>query len=409
MAMPSLPRTGLLGFLLLLMALGSSCAESELRMEPTPEFYDDDASLGDPSDEATDDDDDDGEDTGANDEAPEALHLLSMIPEAGSATHLYRHPLRLSFSGYAAGVWFDLSDVDGTPVPFDEEWGPELKDVDLHPTSVLRPDHPYRLLVGIGDALFDYSFRTSEVGLPVTSAEIDGAVFALEFSSSMSSEAPDFAQRLVVGAASAALLLEPSVGDAGGLSFELAFALQSDEGLSQSECSATTSFAPAMDSQLDMEADSSFVDLSGSELAVPLDDLLLEFEYWSLIGDFAPGGSAFEGVEFAGDLRAASLGLSSEAAACEFAQDTLGLDCAPCLSSPEAWCLPVSLAGLSGDRVSHELTPQAEVDSEDCIDGTSGLLTCSQARAEGLSPLAMLLGLLVPITMSARRRSAHRS
>jgi MYXO-CTERM domain-containing protein len=366
--------------LLLLVALGlSACAaDSSFRTGAAPEFYDESpgssAAADDDDDVGGDDDDDPGDDLDLS-----GVSLVSTVPEAGSNTHLYRDPIRLAFSGYAGSSVVSLYDADGYSVPSQRLWRADMSACELWPSSPLVPDSPYRVVISLGDAAIEFEFTTSRIGLPVLPADVDGRVFALDFSAAESSASPKLASLLRGASGSATWLLSPSAEDDGSLSFDLAFALANSSGFEQSSCSPTSALGSVSDSAGDLEPDGSYFFVSGSGLALPLDDQSLVLDFWAISGDFGPEGDQLAGVNFVGELVASSLGLATVGEACDLAELEFGSLCIPCLGDSTQSCIPIDLGGISGSQSSQEIILQSGVVEEACEGELSGLLSCSLA------------------------------
>jgi MYXO-CTERM domain-containing protein len=365
--------------LLLLVALGlcACAADSSLMSGAAPEFYDESpgANSADDDDDVGGDDDDGLEDDGD----PSGVSLVSTVPEAGSNTHLYRAPIRLAFSGYAGSSVVSLYDADGYSVPSQRLWREDMSVCELWPSSPLAPDSPYRVVISLGDAAIEFQFTTSRVGTPVLPGDVDGQVFALDFSAAESSATPKLASLLQGASASATWLLSSSAEADGSLSFDLAFALASPSGFDQSSCSPTSALGSEADSAGALEPDGSYFIASGSGLALPLDDQSLVLDFWAISGDFGPEGDQLAGVDFVGELVASSLGLATVGEACDLAELEFGSFCIPCLSDSTQSCIPIDLEGLSGSQSSQEITLQSGVPEEACEGELSGLLSCSLA------------------------------
>jgi MYXO-CTERM domain-containing protein len=382
--------------LLLLIALGlSACsADSSLVSGSAPEFYDES-----PGSSPDDDDDDVGGDDDDVDDAaaPSGVYLVSTRPVGGTSTHLYRDPILLEFSGYAGSSVVTLYDADGYSVPSQRVWWADMSVCELWPSSPLAPDSPYRVVISLGDAAIEFEFTTSRVGTPVLPEDVDGRVFALDFSAAESSASPKLASLLQGASLSATWLLSPSAEDDGSLSFDLAFALASSSGFEQSSCSPTSALGSVADSAGDLEPDGSYFFVSGSGLALPLDDQSLVLDFWAVSGDFGPEGDQLVGVDFVGDLVASSLGFATVGEACDLAELEFGSLCVPCLGDPTQSCIPIDLEGLLGNQSSQEIILQTGVAEESCDGEVSGLLSCSlsavPARSSAFASL-LLLGLI---------------
>ena len=388
--------------LLLLAGLAfSGCAsDAAYRNSGAPEFYDEsppagtDSSSDDDDDVGSDDDDDEADD---DDQPTSGVALISTIPAAGSDSHLYRSPLLLEFSGYAASVGVSLYDADGYSVPAQLLWWDGMSICELWPTLPLTPDSPYRVVIQIGDAAIEFDFRTSTVGLPVLPGDVNDRVFALDFSQVESVSSPTLGGLLRASSTSATWLLSPSALEDGELDFEMAFALANpSSGFEQSTCSSTSILSGDTDSSAGLlEPGGSYFLASGAGLVLPLDDRSLLFDSWVLSGDFSAQADELVGVDFVGELAASSLGLASTAEACELAETELDSSCFPCLSDSKQSCISIAISGISGVQTSQDIVPLAGVSEGDCEDELSGLLSCSVAadavRPNAFVPFALLL------------------
>jgi hypothetical protein len=396
------PKIRLFLLLLLLASVGLvGCSDADLsaRAGATPEFYAGDPAVNDDEgDEVGNDDDDD-------DAAPTSgVQLISTQPAAGSSDHLYRSPIWLEFSGYAGSASVSLLDSDSYSVPSQLVWNDEVTSCQLKPTEALRPDSPYRVVVELGDTMLEFQFRTSLLGSLVEPAEVDGRSYALDFSEVVSSDAPVLAAVMQASNSVASWMVQPAVDAGGSMEVDIAFAVASSAGFEQSDCAFTTGTGVTDDGSGELEPDGSYFVVAGDLLALPLDDRELLFENWMLDGDFIPGGDALGAVAFAGDLRADSLGLESEGAACALAEAEMGSSCEPCSVDSSMFCIPVSLTDISGEPVVENIVPQPDGQDLECGDESSGLLTCSLASEDrSRSSLAMLF--LLGLLLRSRRRS----
>jgi hypothetical protein len=381
--------TGLFGL------VGCSDAEMATRAGGTPEFYD-----GEPS---TDDDDEVGDDDDDGDEVlTSGVQLASTRPAAGSTDHLYRSPIWLEFSGYAGSASVSLFDSDSYSVPSQLIWNDGMTACQLRPTQVLRPESPYRVVVELGDTMLEFEFSTSLLGSPVEPVEVDGRSYALDFSEVVSADAPVLAGVMQASNALASWMVQPAVDAGGSLEVDIAFAIASSSGFEQSSCAFTTGTGATDDGSGELETDGSYFVVVGDSLSLPLDDRQLLFESWMLDGDFGQGGGALAAVAFTGDLRADSLGLESEEAACALAESEMGSSCEPCSVDSAMFCIPVSLTNISGAPVGENIVPQPDGQDLECEGESSGLLTCSFASEDpSRSSLAMLL--LLGLVLRSRR------
>lgn len=358
----------------------SGCSDSAARTTAgSPDFYNEAEPPGDVP--AGDDDDlsDDDDDTGEG-EGPQGVSLVSAVPAPGSDNHLYRSPIRLEFSGYAGSVAVSLFDANDYSMPVQVLWWADMSSCEIWPSLSLTPDSPYRVVIEIGDAAIEFEFRTSTVGLPVLPGDVDGRVFALDFSLAESVSSPTLGGLLRASSTSATWLISPSASAGGAIDFEVAFALGGPSGFEQSECSFTSVLGGGSDgSEGTLEPGGSYFLASGGGLALPFDDRSLLFDSWVLSGDFGAGASELVAVDFMGELVASSLGLASIAEACELAELELDSFCIPCLNDSDQFCIPIVASEVSGVQTSQEIVPRGALVEDDCEGELSGVLSCSMA------------------------------
>jgi len=399
----------LLSLLLLVVAslVFSGCAgDAAYRTSGAPEFYDEGPPGPEPSSDDDDDvgSDDDDDETDDDDQGASGVHVVSTVPAPGSDSHLYRAPIRLEFSGYAASVGVSLYDDEGYSVPAQLLWWDDMSSCELWPVAPLTPDSDYEVVIAIGDAAIEFEFRTSTVGLAVLPSDVTGRVFALDFSLAESPSSPTLGGLLRASSSSATWLISPSALEGGEIDFEMAFALAGPSGFEQSTCSSTSILGDGTDgSPGTLEPGGSYFLASGEGLVLALDDRSLVFDIWALSGDFSAEADELVAVDFAGEMVATSLGLASEAEACDLAETELDSFCLPCLSDPMQSCIPVGVSGISGLQTSEDIVPPVGVAEDDCQDELSGLLSCS-FTSSAVSPNSFVAFALLLLAGFIRRR-----
>lgn len=388
----------LLALLLLLPTLAlSACAQQALVNSRSGGQADETANgsqyepPGDPfegdDDEPTSDDDDDD---GAGGEA----EIVSYDPEPGATDHHYRAPIVLEFAAYDAGAWVSLYDTASNyEQPIEHEWSKDGTVLTATPAHFLQPGSDYVVSIDLGEAALEYSFSTSNIGMPLTGGidDVAGRTYAISFAGVNSAHNSEFAGLLSSAGGPTWLWSVGAEPDADGDGLEDMSITSGvglfDEAWYQDLCTPTAMLEAGSPATLE---DPYFATDSGP-MTLNIDGVAIEFEAAGYDGDFTPSGEQIVEVGIWGWLVADSVAsLAGATPACDWLADNASLTCAPCPSGVGE-CAWLEVDGLSGDAAELDF---ADVDAdgiEECGGEPLSVLGCSVSRFPGSSLLALLV------------------
>jgi len=394
------------------LLIGCASSDSASRIAgPQAENYDNEAAP--PADPTPGDDDDlagDDDDDGSPTSDPTVVEWVS--PEPGSQDHHYRAPIQVGFSAYGGSADVRVVNPDGVVLAADREWNDEWTVLTVWPHEVdeygiptggwLRPARDYGVEIQVGPVLQTYTFRTSDVGLPVASpADLAGSTFGVSLAG----------LKLAQPAGLASLLADVDPGvqwlwqfEGQGDEFDMDGLLEVDAGLGyessgellQDLCT-TTQLLGDGEATVTLASGGGYFASEPGLLSVRIDELVLNLEQGWLDGDFLVDGSGLSRVGLRGALRIDELVPWVGSDACGWASNELIGECEPCPSG-EGQCVAVEIVGLQGARAEVGLQDVDADAAGDCGEDPVSVAGCS---AVGAAPLG-LLGLL-PVLIRRRR------
>ncbi len=391
----------------LLMLLLAGCADQALtratslgRGELGPE-YEPPIAADDDDDAATGNDDDDDDDD-AEDPAP--LDIATVDPEPESTDHHYRQPIRIWFSGYAAGVQVRLTNEAGDSIPVITSWDEGLSLLEVQPfegtgpSGTLNPLSTYTVDVDVGDTTLGWSFTTSIIGTPVDDKDsLAGRTYAMQFDAVRAPKTPGLEGLLNALGGGPVWLWQVALGEDDEVDFQNGLGEDADaDGVAEQDpCSATWSLGGA-DATVELVTNPYFASEPG-DFGLSIDGTWLSFEEGWVEGDFAPAGDSLVEVAFRGWLRSDSLEPLVGADACELLEESADLTCIACPSG-DGQCAWVEVEGLSGSETSADFSEVDDDAADDCGDKPLTIANCSVGGDS-----ARLGLLLLPLLLRRRR------
>jgi hypothetical protein len=394
--------TSLLGAAVLCL---SGCAETSLltaNSPETPEYRggEEDPFLDGNDGGNTGSNDDDECGTGDPDPPADAPQVVALEPAPDSSTHHYRRPIVVTFDQPAPGATVSLYDAAGYSLPVSNRFNEDSTQLTAEPAQWLLPNSRYTASVDVGEANLEYLFDTSEVGSALdSSADVDGATFAIDFSTAESGLSPALAALMGTLGSQAAWMWQVGF-DSTSQAFSVTAGLggYDGDGLYQDLCTPTEVLAT---SESPVWLHDSYFASEPGPLTITVDAIPLEFEDAWFDGDFVPDGSAIVELGFYGWLKAESVEpISGSEEGCTWLNELLALQCAPC-PSDVGECVWIEVDSLDAARAPVDVTEVSDSDFDGCDDEPIELLSCSAAGRSSGSLLAVL-GLL--LTLRIRRR-----
>lgn len=275
-------------------------------------------------------------------------HIVDSVPDAGTTGWYWRDVPRVftndrEFEGYDA--W--LVDPDGVRPRSTLVWDAEGPVFEVVPESPLEANTTYTLTVSDCEGLHEIPFTTSGLGAPIAGGPttLQGRTFSLDLGDATWLEPGGVAPLLTLFFDAPVLIGVPLSND-DTLHLNLALGYETDGGeVLQDPVEPAVPF-PLVDfgSQPYFEADVPTVDLDFSGVRIPVHE-------FAFSGTFSPDGNRIGGgtVSGIGDTRFAGplLGSTDFDEVCVTAAG-LGVQCGPCPTDGEPYCLPVSIVDVEG-------------------------------------------------------------
>ncbi len=353
---------------------------------------------------AGDDDDAAGSDDDDAEPPSDPSEIVALDPAPDSVDHHYRTPIVITFAGEALGATVSLYDSSGYELPILNRWNEDGTKLTAEPAQWLVPGAPYTVSLDVGEASLEYGFHVSAVGTPLESgAAVDGAAYAIDFSTAESGASPALAALLGTLSSEAAWLWQVDL-DSTSQAFSVTAGLGSwdDDGdeLSQDLCTATEVLATT---ESPVELADPYFSSAPAWTTLHVDGVPLHFEEGWFDGDFTPDGLAMVEVGFYGWLRAESVEpLSGRGEACGWLNELLGVTCEEC-PSYDGQCAWIEVTSMQADSTTVAVTEVDDVDADGCGDEPLALLNCSAAGGGSASLLALLLGLIGLVARAGSR------
>jgi hypothetical protein len=372
---------------------------------------------------AADDDDQDGDgddNPGTGGSAAEAF-ILELEPAPDSTSHHYRLPIAITFDGDGSGTTVRIvgpgaSNAGEEVTLLPQQWSSDGTYVEILPAGFLAPESLYRVAIEQNGSLLEYSFTTSDIGLPLDAGvDVEALTYSIEARSGVVISPAGLAPLLEALPAELSWLWQfHSDSAAAGyeLSIDTGLASSLASGMVQDSCTPTTQL---LSSGVGLSLDDSYFSNAPGLMSFWLGDGLLQLEDALVDGDFAQDASSLEEVSVRGWLDSASLAgwVPSDPSApgstvgdpCDWLHDELGASCQTCPSGQ--WgCIWVHIGSLSGAVAAAPLEfVDVDVDAttpcDDDDDAFNSALSCSLGASRAL-PAAWLL--LLPAAALLRRR-----
>ncbi len=269
-------------------------------------------------------------------------------PPDGQTEVYYRHGLSWEFSERDDSVEVTLTRADGAEVQGTGEW--------IDETFLWTPDEPltpdasfnWTLTFCEGEQTHTGMFSTSVVGAEVDLADLEGALFYVDFYSGNFVQPPGLGALLQTQFATSGLLVGVVSIDGANLELATATPVDAPGAPVQDLCQPTDPF-PFADF-----AENPYMELGPQDTTLQVQGAPLEIVDFFVSGSFRLDGSAIDGVVFAGliDTRTLVPAGAPPGQICDQAQ-TFGITCTSCPAGGD-FCLEVLVTDLVGDRLPGE-------------------------------------------------------
>jgi len=299
-------------------------------------------------------------DTGlADDSAPPDCETIavSASPEDGATGVYYRGSVTFTLDVADDTATVSVEGPDGA-VDGGVDWVDE-QSVVWTPSAPLAPETSYTATLSYACGEESATWTTSATGAPVADADILGGSWLLDFGSGVFTEPGDIGDVVQANLRVNMLL---GVVDIGEGTVTIRGAPAAEDGSGQDVCAPSLEFPEPADFSANP-----YFSAGTEEATITAQGFSMTLRGMALSGDFAPDGSAVEGIALVGEMVEDEV----EGLVCPFV-DALGVPCYPCDGLEGYLCLPIAAEQLVATRaegVTLETITEGDVrNNEDCED-----------------------------------------